>query len=175
MKTKHHSNNTIPVIESNTEMLIDLIKKIVSKIHKDLGPGFRESVYQEALNIIFKEFNLNASKEYSYDIMYLGQVAGCGRLDFFINDPKFFNFVIELKSVESINDNHRSQLGSYLLSFENSTDEELKNTTFGILINWPGAYLNDEQSKHTELKSLEPEIEFYVREGQKITKREVFI
>lgn len=174
MKTKHHSNNTIAVIESNTEMLIDLIKKIVATIHEDLGPGFREAVYQGALSIIFKKFDINAFKEYSYEIIYHDEIAGGGRLDFFINDSKFFNFIIELKSEKSLNDNHRSQLGSYLLSFENSTDEELKKTTFGILINWPGAYLNDEQSKYAELKSLDPEIEFYVREGQKITKREVF-
>jgi GxxExxY protein len=143
-----------------------LIVKIVKSIHKELGPGFTESVYQGALAIELRKSNINYLKEMSFEIFYKNQVAGTGRLDFFINDSKLPNVIIETKSVDKISDSARSQITSYLLSAPKNNDEGLQNTAFGILINWPGAVLNAE--KNFVLNSKQPEVEFFLREGKKV-------
>ena len=51
----------------------------------------------------------------TFEIFYKKQVAGEGRLDFFINDKKIPNF-IETKSLSCLSDSSRSQITSYLLS-----------------------------------------------------------
>ena len=144
----------------------ELVVKIVKTIHKDLGPGFTESVYQGALAIELRRHKINYLKEMSFEIFYKNQVAGIGRLDFFINDSTLPNVIIETKSVDKLADSARSQITSYLLSATKNNDEELQNTVFGILINWPGAVLDIE--KNFVLNNKEPEIEFFLRDGKEV-------
>lgn len=143
-----------------------LIVKIVKNIHENLGPGFTESVYQGALAIELRRCGINYLKELSFEIFYKNQVAGTGRLDFFVNDSKLPNIIIETKSVDKISDSGRSQITSYLLSAPKNSDVDLQNTNFGILINWPGAVLNIEKS--FLLNNKHPEVEFFLREGKKV-------
>ena len=140
-----------------------LILKVAKKVHKELGPGFTESVYQGALAIELRRNKVNYLKEMSFEIFYRNQVAGTGRLDFFINDSRLPNVIIETKSVDKISDSARSQITSYLLSAPKNNDKGLQNTVFGILINWPGAVIDSE--KNFVLSNKQPEIEFYLREG----------
>ena len=102
----------------------------------------------------------------SFEIFYRNQVAGTGRLDFFINDSRLPNVIIETKSVDKLSDSARSQMTSYLLSAPKNNDEGLQNTDFGILINWPGAAVNAE--KNFVLSNKQPEIEFFLRERKEV-------
>lgn len=148
-----------------------LITKIVKNIHKELGPGFTESVYQGALAIELRKFDLNYLKEMSFEIFYKKQVAGEGRLDFFINDKKIPNVIIETKSTSSpLSNSARSQITSYLLSAQLNSDKELQKTKYGVLINWPGASVNDNNS---QLINKEPEIEFYQLKNKTVSLLEV--
>ena len=52
------------------------------------------------------------------------------------------------------------------MSATKNNDEELQNTVFGILINWPGAVLDIE--KNFVLSNKEPEIEFFLRDGKEV-------
>lgn len=146
----------------------ELVVKMVNAIHRDLGPGFTESVYQGALSIELRKHKIKYLKEMSFEIFYKNEVAGTGRLDFFINDPNLPNVIIETKSVEKINDSARSQITSYLLSANKNSNEDLNNTAFGILINWPGAVL-DSEMKFT-LNNKKPEVEIFLREGRKVSQ-----
>ena len=148
------------------EAFAELVIKLVKTVHKELGPGFTESVYQGALAIELRRYKVNYLKEMSFEIFYKNQVAGTGRLDFFINDSKLPNVIIETKSVDKISDSARSQITSYLLSASKNNDADLQNTVFGILINWPGAVLNTEKS--FVLNNKLPEVEFFVREGKEV-------
>jgi len=148
------------------EAFAELVIKLVKTVHKELGPGFTESVYQGALAIELRRYKVNYLKEMSFEIFYKNQVAGTGRLDFFINDSKLPNVIIETKSVDKISDSARSQITSYLLSAPKNNDANLQNTVFGILINWPGAVLNSEKS--FVLNNKLPEVEFFVREGKEV-------
>jgi GxxExxY protein len=148
------------------ELFSKQILKIVKTVHKELGPGFTESVYQGALAIELRRYKMNYLKEMSFEIFYRNQVAGTGRLDFFINDSRLPNVIIETKSVDKISDSARSQITSYLLSAPRNNDKGLQNTVFGILINWPGAVVDVE--KNFVLSNKEPEIEFFLREGKEV-------
>ena len=135
------------------------IIKLVKSIHKELGPGFRENVYQGALSIELRKLDISYQKELSFEIFYKKQFAGVEELDFFINDKKIPNVIIETKSTSSpLSDSARSQITSYLLSAQLNSDKELQKTKYGVLINWPGASVNDNNS---QLINKEPEIEFY--------------
>ena len=153
-------------MDKKLQQFAELVVKIVKTIHKDLGPGFTESVYQGALAIDLRRYKINYLKEMSFEIFYKNQVAGTGRLDFFINDSTLPNVIIETKSVDKLSDSARSQITSYLLSATKNNDEELQNTVFGILINWPGAVLDIE--KNFVLSNKEPEVEFFLRDGKEV-------
>jgi len=148
----------------------ELIIKIVKNIHKELGPGFTESVYQGALAIELRRYKINYLKEMSFEIFYRNHVAGEGRLDFFINDSKLPKFIIETKSTRALSDTNRSQITSYLLSAPLNSNEDLKDTTFGVLINWPGATVNNEEAV---LVNNDPEIEFYIRNKKSVSLLQV--
>ena len=145
-------------MEQKFDLFAELITKIVKNIHRELGPGFTENVYQGAMAIELRRFEINYLKEMSFEIFYKKQVAGEGRLDFFINDKKLPNFIIETKSLSGLSDSARSQITSYLLSAQLNTDSELKKTKYGVLINWPGASVDKEK---LTLTNKAPEIEFY--------------
>ena len=157
-------------MENKFNIFAELITKIVKNIHKDLGPGFTESVYQGALAIELRRFDINYLKEMTFEIFYKKQVAGEGRLDFFINDKKIPNFIIETKSLSCLSDSSRSQITSYLLSAQLNSDKELQKTKYGVLINWPGAIVND---NNLQLDNKEPEIEFYQLKNKKVSLLDV--
>ena len=108
--------------------------------------------------IELRRFEINYLKEMNFEIFYKKEVAGEGRLDFFINDKQLPNFIIETKSLSGLSDSARSQITSYLLSAQLNKDTELKKTKYGVLINWPGASVDKEK---LTLTNKTPEIEFY--------------
>tara|TARA_Y100000992_G_C21158677_1_gene439913 strand:+ start:40 stop:522 length:483 start_codon:yes stop_codon:yes gene_type:complete len=157
-------------MENKLIVFTELITKIARNIHKELGPGFTESVYQGALAIELRRFDINYLKEMNFEIFYKKQVAGEGRLDFFINDKKLPNLIVETKSLSCLNDSARSQITSYLLSAQLNSDSELKKTRYGVLINWPGASVSNNNS---QLVNKEPEIEFYTLKNKTVSLMEV--
>ena len=157
-------------MENKFNIFAELITKIVKNIHKELGPGFTESVYQGALAIELRRFDINYLKEMTFEIFYKKQVAGEGRLDFLINDKNITNFINETKSLSCLSDSSRSQITSYLLSAQLNSDKELQKTKYGVLINWPGAIVND---NNLQLVNKEPEIEFYQLKNKKVSLLDV--
>ena len=153
-------------MDKKLQAFSELIVKITKTIHKELGPGFAESVYQAALAFELRRYKVNYLKEMSYEIFYKNQSVGTCILDFFINDSKLPNVIIETKSLEKLSDKARSQITRYLLSAPKNNDENLKNTVFGILINWPGAMMNAENN--FVLSNKQPEVEFFLREGKEV-------
>ena len=152
------------------EAFSEVLRNLVKSIHTELGPGFTESVYQGALAIELRRCDINYLKEMNFEIFYKQQVAGEGRLDFFINDKKIPNLIIETKSLSCLNDSSRSQITSYLLSAQFNSDAELRKTKFGVLINWPGSTADNESNF---LSNKSPEVEFYLLKNEKVQKIEM--
>ena len=90
-----------------------LSKKIIGaaiKVHKELGPGFMESIYEEALKIEFSANGMNHESQKEIKIYYHNQEVGTHRLDLLVEDA----VVVELKAVQELADIHYAQVRSYL-------------------------------------------------------------
>lgn len=94
------------------------------KIHQILGPGLLESAYEECLFYELKKYNLKVEKQKQLPLVYEEVNLDAGyRIDIIIEDK----FIVEIKSVEALNDLHLAQLLTYL---------RLSNCKLGLLINF---------------------------------------
>lgn len=90
------------------------------EVHRILGAGFLESVYQEALAVEFSQRKILYRDEFPVAVTYKGHSVGEGRLDFLVNDV----LVVELKAVENLAPKHEAQVISYL---------KMTKKTFGFI------------------------------------------
>jgi GxxExxY protein len=81
------------------------------EVHRELGCGFLEAVYQEALELEFKIAGLPYSKETPITIVYKNIPLKKGYIADFIC---FNNIIIELKAVDELDSKHVSQVLNYL-------------------------------------------------------------
>jgi GxxExxY protein len=91
----------------------ELTNKIIGcaiEVHKRLGPGFLESVYENAFIIELQKQNLKVERQREVVIKYDEIEVGRHRLDLIVNDT----IVVELKAVKNIEDIHFAIVKSYL-------------------------------------------------------------
>ncbi|MES2779880.1 MAG: GxxExxY protein [Bacteroidota bacterium] len=101
------------------------------KVHRGLGPGLLESAYKECLFYELNKTGLSVQKEVPLPLVYEEVKLECGyRADIMIQN----RFVIELKSVEALNDIHLAQTLTYL---------KLSKCKLGLLINFNVLLLKD--------------------------------
>ncbi|HLV40818.1 MAG TPA: GxxExxY protein [Brumimicrobium sp.] len=94
------------------------------EVHKALGPGLLESAYQECLFYKLQKEGLQVVKEKAMPIVFEEVQLECGyRIDLLVENK----VVIELKSVEALNDVHLAQTLTYL---------KLGDYKLGLLINF---------------------------------------
>ncbi len=113
-------------------MVQDLIYKeecykivgLCMEVHKQLGKGFNEIVYGDALEIELIDNNLKYSREQKFDITYKGNLLPHKYLADFIIDDKI---ILEIKAIESLNNAHLKQTLNYLA---------VSKLKLGILINF---------------------------------------
>ncbi len=83
----------------------------VMDVHSNLGTGFLEEVYQEALEIEFKKRNIPYEREKTLNIFYKDvQLKKFYKADFICYDK----IIVELKSVKEVLPEHRAQVMNYL-------------------------------------------------------------
>jgi GxxExxY protein len=94
-------------------------------VHKELGPGLLESIYQQCMLIELEKLGIKAKSEVEVPVSYFGHtIAGLGyRLDLLVEDA----VIVEIKSVGRIKDVHKKQLLTYL---------RLMKKQLGLLINF---------------------------------------
>ncbi len=80
------------------------------EVHRHLGPGFLESVYQAALEIELGLRGVNFERQATFRVEYKGQEVGAGRMDLLAEQ----SVIVEIKAVEHINEVHVAQALSYL-------------------------------------------------------------
>ncbi len=106
--------------------LSDLTGKIIGcamEVHRALGNGFQEVIYQRALEIEMRLQGLEFSREHEMEIFYKGEKIGTRRVDFFVEGK----VMIELKAVVQLEDVHLAQAINYL---------EAYGMEIGLLINF---------------------------------------
>jgi GxxExxY protein len=97
---------------------------ICMEVHNQLGKGFSEVVYSDALEIKFIDNNIKYSKEKKFNISYKGNILPHKyRADFIINDT----IILEIKAIRCLTDSHVKQTLNYLAA------SKLK---IGLLINF---------------------------------------
>jgi GxxExxY protein len=80
------------------------------QVHKELGPGFLESIYEEALKVELSKNEVDFASQMEVQIEYLGVPVGLHRLDLLVQNE----VIVELKAVKELADIHFAQLRSYL-------------------------------------------------------------
>lgn len=93
------------------------------EVHRVLGAGFLESVYQEALDIELQLREIPFVSQKIVAVNYKGSKVGEGKLDFLVGN----NLVVELKAVENLAPIHTAQVLSYL---------KMTGHPLGLLINF---------------------------------------
>lgn len=104
----------------------DLTAKIIGaamEVHKILGNGFQEVIYQRALAIELENQELSFTREQEMQIEYKGKDIGTRRVDFFVENK----VMVEIKAVIQLEDVHLAQAINYL---------EAYNLEIGLLINF---------------------------------------
>ena len=108
------------------ERLNKITEKIIGcaiEVHKNLGPGLLESIYEKALCFEFEENKINYKSQVLVPINYKGHQLGDYRLDLIVEET----VIVELKAVERMDPVFEAQLLSYL---------KLTGKKLGLLINF---------------------------------------
>jgi len=120
----------------------ELTHKIIGcamEVHKQLGNGFQEVVYQRALSI---ELNLNQiqhQREMEMPLQYKGFPIGTRRVDFFIENQ----IMLEIKAITQLEDVHLAQAMNYLEAYQ---------MEIGLLINFGAKSLQFKRVHNNSLK-----------------------
>lgn len=109
------------------------IRGALFAVHNELGCGFLERVYQDALEVEFRLRNIPYEREKTIQVVYKGEPLGEPyRADFVC----YGKVIIELKSVSEILDVHRAQIINYL---------KATKMKLGFLVNFGEESLNIER------------------------------
>ena len=105
------------------QALTEAIIEAAIAVHKELGPGFVESIYENALVLELLSRGHEVARQKCRKVCYRGQPVGEHRADLLVDDE----VVVELKSVEASAEVHKAQLRSTLKAFAKKV---------GLLINF---------------------------------------
>ena len=109
------------------------IRGAIFAVHHELGNGFLERVYQDALELEFQERGIPYEREKNIQVMYKGKPLGEPyRADFVCYDK----IIVELKAVEKLQGIHRAQVVNYL---------KATGMKLGLLVNFGEEFVNIER------------------------------
>ena len=100
------------------------------EVHRKLGPGLDEALYEAALCVEFRLQNIPFARAVVVDVYYKGEKIGYKRLDFIVTGK----LIVELKSVETLTALHKAQVLTYL---------KITGLKLGLLINFNTILLKD--------------------------------
>ena len=84
------------------------------EVHKHLGNGFQEVIYQRALAIEMEEQGISFSREHEMTVEYKGHDIGTRRVDFFVEDK----IMVEIKAIVHLEDVHLAQAMNYVEAYK---------------------------------------------------------
>lgn len=93
------------------------------EVHRQLGNGFQEVIYQRAMAIEMQLQGLGYSREHEMQIHYKGHGIGTRRVDFFVENV----IMVELKAIINLEDVHLAQAMNYVEAYD---------LEIGLLINF---------------------------------------
>lgn len=121
----------------------ELTGKIIGcamEVHKALGNGFQEVIYQRSLELEFEIQRLNFFREFEMPIYYKQKQVGTRRADFLVENK----ISVELKAIIKLEDVHLAQAINYL---------EAYNLEVGLLINFGSKSLEFKRVVNSKYKT----------------------
>ena len=109
--------------ELRSSEITDRIIAAAIRVHRDLGPGFLEAIYEEALAVEFALSGIQFVRQKPIALFYKDHQIGEHRLDFLVEEQ----IVVELKAIKALEDIHFSIGRSYL---------KATNLQDGLLLNF---------------------------------------
>jgi GxxExxY protein len=112
------------------------------EVHRQLGPGFLESIYEEALCVELADREIPFERQKEISVPYKGRSIGRQRIDLLVGE----SLIVELKTVETLADIHKAQVISYL---------KATGLSLGLLINFNVSVLKNgiQRVVYTERKT----------------------
>ena len=123
------------------EVLATITVDAAIEVHRHLGPGLSEAIYEESLAHELGLRGVGCAREQQVPVFYKGQAVGFGRLDLVVGG----RVVVELKAIEALLPVHKAQVISYLAM----TDLEI-----GFLINFNVPLLKQGIQRFINAKTL---------------------
>ena len=118
-------------MDGNLNSLTSVVIEECIRIHRELGPGLLESVYETVLTAALERRGLKVDRQVPVDIKYDGMnFPNAFRIDLRVND----RLLLEIKSVERLVNVHAKQLLTYL---------RLTDTRLGLLLNFSGETMKE--------------------------------
>jgi GxxExxY protein len=130
-KSKPENTETAEIRAVVENVLTDQIIGCAIEVHRHLGPGLLESVYEECLCYELSQIGLRFERQVQLPVTYKGIKLDCGhKLDLVVED----SVVVELKPIEDLAPVHQAQLLTYL---------KTSNKKVGLLINFNVQFLKN--------------------------------
>jgi GxxExxY protein len=119
------------LISMTENELSNIIIREANKIHKALGPGLYESVYETCLAYNLRKHGFNVEQQKPILLNYDNVKIDCGlQSDLIINNK----FIVEAKSVDDLNESHYAEILTHL---------RLSNIKLGLLMNFNVVRIKD--------------------------------
>ena len=103
--------------------ITDIILRSFYETYNELGDGYLESVYENALCIVLTGYGLCVERQKAISVFFRGKVIGDFKADLIVNEK----VIVELKAVRTIDPAHEAQLINYL---------KATNIEVGLLLNF---------------------------------------
>lgn len=126
MEDRQEAKNAKGARKEPGERLDDLARRVIGaaiEVHRHLGPGFSEAVYEEALAVELELRGIPFTRQPPVRVQYKGRTVGQGRPDFLIGEL----LVVEIKAATTLAAVHQAQVISYLRAL---------GTGLGLLLNF---------------------------------------
>jgi len=105
------------------EEAFEIIGKCM-EVHRELGHGFLEIVYKDALELLFQQSNIPYEREKGYDIMFKNMLL---RHKFFADFVVYDKIILEVKAMSGLVDEHITRTLNYL---------KVSGNKLGLLVNF---------------------------------------
>lgn len=114
--------------DDDTNALTDRVIACAIEVHRELGPGLLESVYERALCIELSAAGIEFKRQVGIPLYYKGELLSEHRPDLIIAE----RVIVEVKSVEALNPVHTAQLLTYL---------RVCRIRVGLILNFNSAFM----------------------------------
>lgn len=107
-----------------TKNLISAVKSSAIEVFKELGPGYNEKVYEEALSYEFRLRDISYERQKNCEVLYKKHWVGTTQTDLIVRN----RLIVEIKAVKNLAESHRNQVRAYY---------ETSSLSQGVLLNFP--------------------------------------